>query len=112
MEKSNKKINELEKINKGLQEMLDLQIKLVTELELEIANLKKQIASTKKDLVNSQEKELTRKLENEDLRSMVFVLTKNKKPCKPDHNGECLICDCPVAACPLTQQQQQPPQQH
>jgi hypothetical protein len=22
-----------------------------------------------------------------------------KKPCKPDHNGECLVCDCWVSNC-------------
>ena len=25
----------------------------------------------------------------------------NQLPCKPDHNGECLICDCWLSDCPL-----------
>lgn len=23
------------------------------------------------------------------------------RPCKPDHNGECLVCDCGVSQCAL-----------
>ena len=25
----------------------------------------------------------------------------NQLPCKPDHNGECLVCDCWLSDCPL-----------
>jgi hypothetical protein len=25
----------------------------------------------------------------------------NKRPCNPDHNGECLVCDCWLTECAL-----------
>ena len=56
-----------------LQEMFDMQVKLVTALTLE----------------------------NEELRNIIEALTKGKLPCNPDHNGECLVCDEPLDGCPL-----------
>ena len=56
-----------------LQEMFDMQVKLVTDLTLE----------------------------NEELRYIIEALTKGKLPCNPDHNGECLVCDEPLDGCPL-----------
>jgi septal ring factor EnvC (AmiA/AmiB activator) len=97
----NKKISELEKKNKKLEEMFALQVKLVTGLELEIADLKSHLDFTKKALQKSQEKQNFLDAQNADLRSLVFSLTQNKLPCKPDHNGECLLCDCWISDCPL-----------
>ncbi len=40
-------------------------------------------------------------LENSELRNIIEALTKGKLPCKPDHNGECLVCDAWLSDCPL-----------
>jgi hypothetical protein len=93
----NKKIAQLEREKQTLEGMLALQVKLVTALELEISKLKPQAELAEK----TQEHSRFLEAQNEDLRSMVFVLTKNKFPCNPDHNGECLVCDCWVTDCPL-----------
>ena len=66
-------IVELKKQNAKLQEMFDMQVKLVTALTLE----------------------------NEELRNIIESLTKGKLPCNPDHNGECLVCDNWLSDCPL-----------
>ena len=66
-------VEELFKQNAKLQEMFDMQVKLVTALTLE----------------------------NEELRNIIESLTKGKLPCNPDHNGECLVCDNCLSDCPL-----------
>jgi hypothetical protein len=66
---------DLKKQNEQLREMFDMQVKLVTNLELE----------------------------NEELRNIINVLTENRLPCNPDHNGECLVCDNWLCDCPLQQ---------
>ena len=66
-------IVKLKKQNEKLQEMFDMQVKLVTALTLE----------------------------NEELRYIIEALTKGKLPCNPDHNGECLVCDNLLDSCPL-----------
>ena len=63
----------LKEQNAKLQEMFDMQVKLVTALTLE----------------------------NEEFRNIIESLTKGKLPCNPDHNGECLVCDCWLSDCPL-----------
>jgi len=40
-------------------------------------------------------------LKNEELRYIIKGLTKGKLPCNPDHNGECLVCDCWLSDCPF-----------
>ena len=70
-------IVELKKQNERLQEMFDMQVRLVTALTLE----------------------------NEELRSIIEALTKGKLPCNPDHNGECLVCDNWLCDCPLNKKQ-------
>jgi hypothetical protein len=66
---------DLKKQNEQLREMFDMQVKLVTNLQLE----------------------------NDELRNIIDVLTNNKLPCNPDHNGECLVCDNWLCDCPLQQ---------
>ncbi len=64
---------DLKKQNEQLRKMFDLQVKLVTHLQLE----------------------------NKELRNIIDALTNNKLPCNPDHNGECLVCNNWVVDCPL-----------
>jgi hypothetical protein len=65
-----------------LKKMLEMQTKLVVSLELE---------------------KIENELKIEELREIIKALTKNKLPCNPDHNGECLVCDNWVVDCPLQQ---------
>jgi hypothetical protein len=65
---------------KETSEMLSMQTKLVVSLELEKIEYKRKI---------------------EELHEIIKTLTKNKLPCNPDHNGECLVCDCWLSDCPL-----------
>jgi len=39
--------------------------------------------------------------EIEHLKEIVMTITKGKLPCNPDHNGECLVCDCWLSDCPF-----------
>jgi hypothetical protein len=39
--------------------------------------------------------------EIEHLKEIVMAITKGKLPCNPDHNGECLVCDCWLSDCPF-----------
>ena len=66
---------DLKKQNEQLREVFDMQVELVANLQLE----------------------------NDELRNIINALTKNKLPCNPDHNGECLVCDNWVVDCPLQQ---------
>jgi hypothetical protein len=63
-----------------LKKMLEMQTKLVVNLELEKIENERKI---------------------EELHEIIKALTKNKLPCNPDHNGECLVCDNWVVDCPL-----------
>lgn len=38
---------------------------------------------------------------NDRYRIIGTIFGLNEMPCKPDHNGECLICDCSLSECHL-----------
>jgi Cu2+-containing amine oxidase len=95
---------------KQLQEMLDMQTKLVVNLELEKIELEKGIKNACQYSHENLEKvvELTDKVkqletDKEELHEIIKALTNNKLPCNPDHNGECLVCDNWLCDCPLQQ---------
>lgn len=101
-------IIELKKENKKLQEMFAMQVKLVTALEVEKMELEKGIKNAcqyaqenLKSSVELTDKVKQLELDNEELHTIIKTLTKGKLPCNPDHNGECLVCDCWLSDCPL-----------
>jgi hypothetical protein len=101
---------DLKEENQKLKEKLDMQTKLVVNLELEKIELEKGIKNACQYSHENLEKvvELTdkvKKLETDkkELHEIIKTLTKNKLPCNPDHNGECLVCDCWLSDCPLQQ---------
>jgi hypothetical protein len=83
-------------------EKVDIEKGLVDAI-FDIADLKKTLDMQTKLVVSLELEKIENELKIEELREIIKALTKNKLPCKPDHNGECLICDNWLCDCPLQQ---------
>jgi hypothetical protein len=73
-------------------EKVDIEKSLVDAV-FDIVELKKMLEMQTKLVVNLELEKIENERKLEELHEIIKTLTKNKLPCNPDHNGECLVCD-------------------